>query len=175
MINNSKSTVVLCLSALLLMILTSGLFSHVYCADNMFLANSGFEGFDLESPVSVYNRSNIFKHINGEAEVYLPLGFQFLYLQSHRKRDSGAVISVEAYDMGSKKGAAAVFERYSHDGGSRLKGFSGQAWSDESRVLFYSDKYFIQVMSDPEAELDEEPKPEEMIELARQVDKALGK
>ena len=129
----------------------------------------------MESPVTVYNRSNIFDHINGEAEVYFPLGFRFLYLQSHRKQDTGVVISIEAYDMDSIKGASAIFEKYSQDGGTKLKGFGEQAWSDEYRVLFYNDKYFIQDMSDPTAELDEEPKLEEMVELARQVDKALGK
>ena len=114
-------------SLIFLVTLYPGAVTRGYGADNFFPANPGYEGFDMETPVTVYNKSNIFDHINGEAEVYFPLGFRFLYLQSHRKQDTGVVISVEAYDMGSDKGAKSIFEKYSQDGGTRLKGFSGQS------------------------------------------------
>jgi hypothetical protein len=173
--NKSRITSGINLLALFFVILCGGIFSHAYGEDNIFLMNSGFEGFDMETPVMVYNKSNIFDHINGEAEIYFPLGFKFLFLQSHRKQDTGVVVSVEAYDMDTIKGARAIFEKYTQDGGSKIKGFFEQAWSDEYRVLFYNNKYFIQVMADHTAELDEEPKLEDMVELARQVDKALRK
>jgi len=161
-------------SVLFLVLCLSGVYGKAQGAEDFFLLNQGFEDFNMESPVTVYNRSNLFGHINGEAEVYLPLGFRFLYLQSHRKQDTGVIISVEAYDMSSPEGAMDIFENYSQYGGAKLKGFTEQAWSDEYRVLFYNGGYFMQVMPDPTAELDEEPNLEEMVALAKQLDRALS-
>ena len=170
--NGNGLHIFVCFSALIVIFFTA-------CSSrppivNPFLGATVLKGFEETEPLIVYNRENLFDCINGEAEVYLPLGFQLLYKKNYRKLDTGVLLIMEAYDMSSPEGAMDIFENYSQYGGAKLKGFTEQAWSDEYRVLFYNGGYFMQVMPDPTAELDEEPNLEEMVALAKQLDRALS-
>jgi len=55
---------------------------------NPFLKGLDIKGFEQASSLVIYNRNNIFDYINGEAEVYFPFGFQLLYSQIYKKRES---------------------------------------------------------------------------------------
>ena len=140
---------------------------------NPFLPGLGLKGFEPGSPLTVYNRENLFDYIDGEADVYLPLGFRLLYTQSYRKQETDALMVVDAYDMGSSEGAQRVFDRYTEEGGSKIQGFGESAWTDEWALLFRRGRYFVRITPHPSPESEVKPGPQDMLELGRQMDGAL--
>ena len=76
--------------------------------------------FEQAGPLTVYNRTNLFDYMNGEAETYLPFGFRLLYVSifSNGKTDSRMVL--EIYDMSTPEGAGGILKKYSSEGGTSL-------------------------------------------------------
>ena len=140
---------------------------------NLFLTGFSLQGFDPAGPLVVYNRGNLFDYMNGEAEVYLPLGFQLLYSQSYEKKDSGARILVDAYDMGSPEGSRAVFAAYTREAGSPVEKIGESAWTDNYFVLFRRGSYFFRVWPDPLPDIVEKPRLQDMIDLSLALDSLL--
>jgi len=108
--------------------------------------------------------------MDGEAEVYLPLGFRLLYVSRYRKPGTDTVILVEGYDMGSPSGAQGIYRRYTQKGGNERKGFGNAAWTDKSIILFWRNRYFFRVRPDPTAETHAAPTMNEMILMSRSMD-----
>jgi len=142
---------------------------------NPFLRGLDLKRFEQVGPLVVYNRVNIFDYIDGEAEAYLPHGFQLLYQQSYQTTQSAARIVVDAYDMATSAGAKAVFQKYTEEGGSNLKGPGQSAWTDNHIVLFCRGKYFFRVFPDPSPESEPEPSLSEILELSHAVDHVISK
>jgi len=136
---------------------------------------SGFDlkGFEQAGPMVVYNRTNLFDYINGEAEVYLPLGFQLLYSQSYRNQEDDSLIIVDVYDMATPKGAQNVFEKYTPKGGSEIQALGASAWTDDYFVLFWRNNYFFRVWPDPAPISEEKPQLQDMINLGQAIDSVL--
>ena len=141
--------------------------------ENAFLESFSLNGFEQATPLVVYNRANIFDYIDGEAEVYLPLGFQLLYNQSYQRQETDVLMTVDAYDMGTSKGARGVFSQYTGEGGSGIQGLGESAWTDSHILLFQRGKYFFRVWSDPSSEPETEPELKDMLDLGRAIDRAL--
>lgn len=131
------------------------------------------KGFQQAGPMVVYNRNNLFDYMNGEAEVYLPLGFQVLYSQGYRKQESDGRIIVDIYDMATPKGAQSVFAEYTQNGGAVIQAAGVSAWTDQYFVLFWRNNYFFRVWPDPAPMSEEKPQLQDMIDLSRVVDEAL--
>jgi hypothetical protein len=142
--------------------------------ENPFLHGLGLKQFVQRGPTEVYNRDNIFDYMNGEADVYLPLGFSLLYTERYRKPGTGKLILVEVYDMGSSNGAEGVFDAYSRKGGRRVEGIGSAAWTDNSLILFWRSKYFFRVAPDPSAQTDAHPDLKDLFELSRNIDQVVG-
>jgi hypothetical protein len=123
----------------------------------------------------VYNRQNIFEYMNGEAENYLPWGFNLLYVGQFHAQGKDAEMIMEVYDMGSQKGAASIFKVYARPPGKAFIGIGEGAWKSKSRCVFHLGPYFIRVTSDPSTGLDFRPSTEDIEALAREVNRALGK
>lgn len=145
----------------------------VVLRENPFLKGLGSKAFEQTGPVTVYNNSSIFDYINGEAEVYLPLGFQLLYVLSYQKLETEALIVVDAYDMGTSVGAQGIFKKYTAEGGSAIQGLGESAWTDTYLVLFRRGKYFLRVSPHPTPDSGAEPVPQDMLKLSRALDEAL--
>lgn len=111
--------------------------------------------------------------MNGEAEVYLPLGFRLLYTQVYRGETSDARMAVEIYDMASAEGSSGVFMHYSGEGGPSLQDVGESAWGDGWLLLFTQGPYFVRISPDPSKENRVEPTPEDKIALARAIDALL--
>ena len=112
--------------------------------------------------------------MDGEAEVYLPLGFGLLYTASYRKPGTGKLILVEVYDMGSSGGAKGVFDVYSRKGGRKAEGIGSAAWTDNSLILFWRSRYFFRVSPDPNAQTDATPDLKDLLDLSRNIDQVVG-
>jgi hypothetical protein len=144
-------------------------------ADYPFLHGLDLKGFEQKGPMLIYNRNNIFEYMNGEAENYLPNGFVLLYVGTFLVRGRDAQLAMEAYDMGSQKGAKAIFDVYARPPGQDLQGIGKAAWKSKSRCVFHRGPYFIRVTADPAADPDFRPTPEELEALARETDRVLSK
>jgi hypothetical protein len=130
-------------------------------------------GFEQISPVAVYNKTTLFDFMDGEAEVYFPLGFRLLYIHVYRSDETDARMSVEVYDMRAENGSREVYRHYSGEGGSTLMGIGETAWTDQWLLLFTRGPYFVRISPDPSMESKVKPALQDMIALARQIDEVL--
>jgi hypothetical protein len=146
--------------------------SHAY--KNPFLEGFPMKEFEQAGPVTVYNRSNLFDYVNGEADVYLPLGFKVLYTQTYETKDTGARMIVDAYDMGGPDGARAVLQKFVEQGGPQVQDLGDAAWRAYGLLLIQRDRYYLRVFADPSPENEVKPTLQEMLDLGRAIQKALG-
>jgi len=167
----------ICLHILLLLIAVMAVSLAIGCCpryENPFLHGLGLKQFVQRGPTEVYNRDNIFDYMDGEAEIYLPLGFSVLYTERYRKPGTDKLILVEVYDMGSSNGAGRVFHVYSRKSGRKVEGIGSAAWTDNSFILFWRSRYFFRVGPDPSAETYAPPDLKDLFELSRNIDQVVG-
>lgn len=138
---------------------------------NLFLRGSKTPGFEQDGPVRVYNHATLFQYMNGEAETYISSGFELLYVRTYMDNETGALISVETYDMGTIQGAEKIYSEYIGEHGSGLDELGEAAWTDRFLILFRRDRFFSRVMPDTAYENEVEPTFREMIKLSRTLDK----
>jgi len=145
------------------------LFSCQLSNQHLLLEGPKLKGFEQAGPLTVYNRTNLFDYMNGEAEAYLPFGFRLLYVSifSNEKTDSRMVL--EIYDMSTPQGAGGILKEYSSEGGSGLPGIGDAAWADKGIVLLRQRNYFVRIFPDPSPENEVRPTMLEMIDLAREI------
>jgi len=140
---------------------------------NVFQKGLNLRGFERASPLVIYNSKTLFDYIDGEAEIYLPLGFQRLFNQSYRVMQTGALVVVDAYDMGTYEGAHGVYERYTEEGGSGIEELGESAWTDNYIILFRQGRHFLRIWPDPSPESKAQPSFANMLELSRALDRVL--
>lgn len=104
-------------------------------------------GWRMEGKVSVYTREDLYKYINGEAELYMPYGFQRVATALYAKpgsTDGGIVVNI--FRMGSLLDAFGIYANYRTPTADHVKA-GAEGFGDESQVMFYRDRYFVQVMT----------------------------
>jgi hypothetical protein len=104
-------------------------------------------GWRTEGPVSTYTRENLYKYIDGEAELYLPYGLQkaaTVMYQRPGNKESGLVVNIFA--MGSPLDAFGIYANYRAPSLEHAP-VGAAGFMDESQLMFFQDRYFVQVMS----------------------------
>ncbi len=103
------------------------------------------ETWRIEGPVSTYSRENLYKYIDGEAELYMPYGFEkaatALYTQPGNK-ESGLVVNI--FKMGSLLDAFGIYSNY-RSPTLQPASVGAEGFVDESQLMFFQDRYFVQV------------------------------
>jgi hypothetical protein len=127
------------------------------------------KSFEQAAPLTVYNRTNLFDYMNGEAETYLPFGFHLLYVSIYRTQKTDSRMVLEVYDMSTPEGAGAILKKYSAEGGSRPAAIGDAAWADKGIVLFTRKNYFVRLFPDPSPENEVRPTSQEMLGLAKEI------
>jgi hypothetical protein len=100
------------------------------------------EGWTLVSNPEVYTKKTLFKHINGQAELFFKYGFQrsaFAIYQN--KKSPGNQIELDIYEMGNVLQAFGIFSRFRNE--DRPAGIGLDSYLDDHSLLFYQGKYFI--------------------------------
>ena len=100
------------------------------------------DGWALIDGPQTYTEKTLFKHIDGQAELYLKYGFQksiFGIYQSKKSRENQ--IELDIYDMGNVLQAFGVFSRFRNE--DRPGGFGLDSYLDDHSALFYKGKYFV--------------------------------
>lgn len=140
-----------------------------------FLHGLHLDGFEQVDALMIYNKDNLFDYMNGEAEVYLPLGFQLLYILKYEESESNIQMVVEAYNMDSRSGAEGIFRKYTQEGGSEIQGLGDSAWTDNYILLVWRGSYFLRITPDYSSSQENGPELKDLIELGKAMDGALIK
>jgi len=149
--------------------LSLALFACSLPKSNPILEGPKLNGFKQAGPLTVYNRTNLFDYMNGEAEVYLPFGFHLLYVSIFRNEKTDSLMVLEIYDMSTPEGAGGILKKYSGEEDFSLPGIGDAAWADKGIVLFRQGDYFVRIFPDPSPENEVKPTMQEMIDLGREV------
>lgn len=95
-------------------------------------------------PDESYDRTTIFRYMDGAAELYLAFGFERLLVR-RLTREGTPEVTVELYDMGDPGEAFGIFSR------NRSSGEAGIGQGSEivsSYLLFWRDRYFATIYPD---------------------------
>lgn len=112
-------------------------------------------GWAMEEGVKLFNRDTLFDHINGEAEIYFPYGFDSLasarYV-SRKNAQSGLVADI--YRMGSQLDAFGIYSNYRRTDDAEKTGTGNEGFVSSSQLLFYQGRYFVRLSSSGDIDPD---------------------
>lgn len=120
------------------------------------LPSPGFSGgWRLDGQIKTYGRDDLFTYINGEAELYFPYGFKRLATAFYTKEggDPQVGLAADIYQMGSLLDAFGIYSQYRKPEAEFIP-MGGEGFVNPSQLLFYQDRYFIQLSASGTARLD---------------------
>jgi hypothetical protein len=99
----------------------------------------------MKERVTLYNSDTLFDHIDGEAELYFPYGFDMLATVTYlNKKNPEVWVVVDVYRMGSLLDAFGIYSNYRKaDAVGTLIGAEG--FVSPSQMMFYQDRYFVMI------------------------------
>jgi hypothetical protein len=110
----------------------------------------------MKERVTLYNSDTLFDHINGEAELYFPYGFDMLATATYlNKKNPDVWVVVDVYRMGSLLDAFGIYSNYRKaDAAGAVIGAEG--FVSSSQLMFYQDRYFVRIQVTGAASLEQE-------------------
>ena len=138
------SSIIICV--LLLIIHASvPVFAADGAMENLLPTNSCAQGWALRDKAALFNKETLFDHINGEAELYFPYGFDMLATATYMNRKNSEVwIVADVYSMASLLDAFGIYSNYRKaDAASVAIGAEG--FVSSSQLMFYQDRYFVRL------------------------------
>ncbi len=104
----------------------------------------------MEGKVATYTPENLYRYINGEAELYLPYGFKRATTVRYMKvttpsggpQENGLVVNI--FEMGSPLDAFGIYSNYRSATLPQMK-VGAEGFLDETELMFYQDRYFVQI------------------------------
>jgi hypothetical protein len=144
---------------------TGAVFASGACASPSLLPKEPPKGWMLAEGPRVFTKTNLFKHINGQAELFFKYGFQRCTFAVYRDRSNpDQQIDVDIYDMGNVLQAFGIFSRFREE--DRPIGVGLDSYLDDHSALFYQGKYYVALYAT-------EPNPGVLKQLARKVSENL--
>ncbi len=109
----------------------------------------------LEEQVKTYDKEDLFTYIDGEAELYFPYGFDRLVSGFYVKKggDPAIGLSADIYRMDSLIDAFGIYSQYRKPEAEVIP-IGGEGFVNPSQLMFYQDRYFVQLAASGSAELD---------------------
>jgi hypothetical protein len=112
------------------------------------------EGWAREGEVSLYTPDDLYKYIDGEAELYLPYGLEkaetVLYADPAHK---GSGLVVNLFTMGSLLDAFGIYSNYRSTEAEPVKA-GADGFVEEAQLMFYEGPYFVQIMTSGSSDQD---------------------
>ena len=114
------------------------------------------QGWIAEAKTSLYDRDNLFEHINGEAELYTPYRFDLLATAnySHKKYPEVRVVA-DVYRMGSLLDAFGIYSNYRKPEYEAVK-IGAEGFISLTQMMFYQDRYFVRLQATGTTKLERE-------------------
>jgi hypothetical protein len=105
------------------------------------------EGWVLDSIAKLYTSDTLFEHINGEAELYFPYGFEALATAIYtNKADPQLSLLADVYRMSSLLNAFGIYSNY-RKARSEDAPIGAEGFASSTQLMFYQDKYFVRLQS----------------------------
>ena len=99
----------------------------------------------MKDRVTLYNSDTLFDHINGEAELYFPSGFNRLATATYlNQKDPEVWVVVDVYRMGSLLDAFGIYSNYRKADGAGIM-IGAEGFVSSSQLMFYQDRYFVRI------------------------------
>ncbi len=104
------------------------------------------EGWVMEGKPALFTADTLFDHINGEAELYFPYGFDTLATARYARKAEGSPLVADVYRMGSLLDAFGIYSNYRKAGPSGCD-VGAECFLSSSQLLFYQDRYFVRLQA----------------------------
>jgi hypothetical protein len=101
----------------------------------------------LEDKVVLYDRDTLFDYINGEAELYLPYGFEVLATARYVQQENpDTAIAADVYRMASLLDAFGIYSNYRKPGAAASQ-IGAEGFQSSTQLMFYQDRYFVRLQA----------------------------
>ena len=104
------------------------------------------EDWKVSAKDQIYSRENLYKYIDGGAELYISYGFKKVINRTYSKRGQPDIV-VDLFDMGTSHNAFGVF---SHSRETIDNTFGQGSQYTEGLLLFWKDRFFVSILASPE-------------------------
>ena len=110
------------------------------------LPSGGFSpDWALKGKPVLYNPDNLFEHINGEAELFMPYGFERLATATYiTGKDADAWLVADVYKMGSLLDAFGIYSNYRRADAEAVR-IGADGFISPTQMMFYQDRYFVRL------------------------------
>ncbi len=159
MLSLSRSAVIAS-AVLCVFVLTISTPVHVFAAEDSIkniLPTPGFTpDWVMQDRVTLYNSDTLFDHINGEAELYFPYGFDMLAAATYlNKKDPEVWVVVDVYRMDSLLNAFGIYSNY-RKADAAVVVIGAEGFVSSSQLMFYQDRYFVRIQVTGAVSLEQE-------------------
>jgi hypothetical protein len=105
------------------------------------------EDWVMKGKVSLYTRATLSDHINGEAELYFPYGFDLVATAAYvNRKNSEVLIVADVYRMSSLLNAFGIYSNYRKTDAAWVA-VGAEAFISPSQLMFYQDRYFVRLQA----------------------------
>ncbi|HUN55235.1 MAG TPA: DUF6599 family protein [Smithella sp.] len=120
-------------------------------------SGQGFsEEWAIGGTIEQYDRDTLFNHIDGEAELYLPYGFDAgVSAEYVNKKNRDLSIVADVYQMASVLDAFGIYANYRKTSNVWVD-IGAEGFVSPSQLMFYQDRYFIRLQVSGETSLPKE-------------------
>ncbi len=110
------------------------------------LPGKGFaQDWVIEEKTKLYDKDTLFDHIDGEAELYFPYGFDALATASYvNKQNPDLSIVADVYRMASVLDAFGIYSNYRKTNNLWVT-IGAEGFVSPSQLMFYQDRYFVRL------------------------------
>ena len=103
------------------------------------------QGWTLNDKTTLFDKDTLFDHINGEAELYFPYGFDILATATYVNRKNPEVwIVADVYRMASLLDAFGIYSNYRKADAAGVA-VGAEGFVSSSQLMFYQDRYFVRL------------------------------
>ena len=162
------SSIIICI-----LLLTIHASAPVFAADgpmeNLLPPRGCAQGWTLKDKVALFDKDTLFDHINGEAELYFPYGFDMLATATYMNRKNTEVwIVADVYRMASLLDAFGIYSNYRKADAPSVR-VGAEGFVSSSQLMFYQDRYFVRLQVTGATSLEQDV----FLACARSVSKKL--
>lgn len=101
----------------------------------------------IEGKVNLFDKDTLFDHIDGEAELYFPYGFDALATAGYTNAKNPELsIIADVYKMASVLDAFGIYSNYRKTNNSWVT-IGAEGFVSASQLMFYQDRYFVRLQA----------------------------
>jgi hypothetical protein len=113
--------------------------------ENVLPAHECAEGWIMKDKVTLYTRETLSDHINGEAELYFPYGFDLAATATYmNSKNPELYIIADVYRMTSLLDAFGIYSNY-RKADAAGAGVGAEGFVSASQMMFYQGRYFARL------------------------------